>query len=106
MIILPEKRQQWANLLEVNKCDQLARGLREGAGIGGQVESPGSLNGFRLDNPVSQAIDALVGGELAGTGFEATRRTTDIVFNALRLEVAPTERDRLAFLLNEGKLRL
>jgi len=100
-----EKRQDWANLLEAYKCEQLARGLRRGIGIGSQVESSGSLNGFQLDNSYEQAIHALVEGGLEGTGFEVARRTTDIVFNAVRLEVDLGERDRLAFLLHEGKIR-
>lgn len=100
-----EKRQDWANLLKTYKCDQLARGLRRGIGMGSQVESSGSLNGFQLDNPYEQAIHALVGGGLEGAGFEVARRTTDIAFNAVRLEVDLGERDRLAFLLHEGKIR-
>lgn len=82
-------------------CPELAANLQSGVGIGLQFEPAGSLNGYHLPNRYAEAVNALIDGGIAGRGIETARRTVDIVFNAVGVEVDQLERDRLAYLLDE-----
>jgi hypothetical protein len=101
-----EIHQIWASQLETYGCTQLSSGLRESSGIGQQIESLGSLNGYYLDNPYVRAVGALVDGGLQGIGPEEARRTVDIAFGAAGLlsNVDQGERDVLTYLLIEDQL--
>jgi len=88
--------------LEDNGCTQLTSGLLDVGGIGLQVESAGSLNGYHLDNPYVRAIGALVSGDLQGRGIEEVRRTVDVALSVAGIDSDQGERNVLAYLLTEG----
>ena len=77
---LHEEQRQWASMLEQFGCEQIATGLAPTRGIGRQRNSTGSLNGFHKDNPYLEAVQKLVGADLADKPFEYARRTVDTVF--------------------------
>jgi hypothetical protein len=99
-----ERHQIWINALETYECNQLAEGLRQGEGIGPQIESSGSLNGLRPDNPYVKAFDKLVSLGLQGASDEYACRTVDIVLDRQNLMVDPGEKNRLAVLLTWGEI--
>jgi len=88
-----------------SQCPQLAASLTVRQRSKPEAELRGSLNGFQLSNPHRQVMARLLRRDFQGKSPEAVRRAVDIEFKASGLSIDPGERDRLAQLLLEGKLR-
>jgi len=88
-----------------SQCPQLAAKLSVRRQSKPEAELRGSLNGFQLSNPHRRVVASLLRRNLRGKTLEAVRRAVDTEFRAAGLSIDSGERDRLAQLLREGKLR-
>lgn len=100
-----KRKKRVAQRLYESQCPQLAAKLTVRRRSNREAELRGSLNGFQLSNQHWQVVDKLSKRSFQGKRLETVRRTVDAKFRAAGLSIDPGERDRLAQLLREGKLR-
>ncbi len=91
-----------ARRIDENGCPDLANHLVKSRGIGPKSGSGSSLNGYHLANPHRSALATVLRQDLQGKGYDYARRTVDMEFGKVGADLAPSERDKLAQILDSG----